>query len=227
MRIGILKTDHAPDDLLQAGGDYDVLFHRLLDGHGFDFTTWDVEHGALPEGPRAADGWLITGSKYGAYDGLDWFGPLEALIRDIHAAQVPLVGICFGHQIVAQALGGRVEKNPHGWTVGATEYEIDGRPVTLNAWHQDTVTQVPDALEVTGHGPHGGVAALRGGDHIWTLQPHPEFDADYVDVLIRNYGPGEVPEPLLAGAAARLGVPTDSSEIGQEMAAFLLKKERA
>src|SRR5690606_24036163 len=122
--IGILQTGHAAEPIRAEQGDYDEMFRRLLGGHGFTFSTWNVVDGEFPEGPEAAEGWLITGSRHGAYEEHDWLPPLEDLIRAIREAKRPLVGICFGHQIVAQALGGRVEKFDGGWSVGPQHYTI-------------------------------------------------------------------------------------------------------
>ncbi len=110
MRIGILQTGLAPENLSPAMGDYPDMFARLLDGQGFTFQTWRVVEGEFPADVHAADGWLITGSRHGVYEDHPWIAPLEQFIRDAYAAHVPLVGICFGHQIVAQAMGGRVER---------------------------------------------------------------------------------------------------------------------
>ena len=100
-------------------GDYDALFRDLLAGHGFDFVTFAVLDGEFPASVEDADAWLITGSRHGVYEDHDWIPPLEALIRKIDARRLPLVGVCFGHQIIAQALGGKVEKFKGGWSVGA------------------------------------------------------------------------------------------------------------
>ena len=143
MKIGILQTGHAPDELKSASGNYDEMFRRLLDGHGFSFDTYPVLDGVFPDGAEAADGWLINGSKHGAYEDHDWITPLEDLIREIHARKMPLVGVCFGHQVIAQALGGKVVKYDGGWSVGHTEYRLHGAPVQLNAWHQDQVVELP------------------------------------------------------------------------------------
>ena len=96
MKIGILQTGHAPEDLIGASGNYDQMFRDLLAGHDFEFETWPVVDGVLPDGPEAADGWLITGSKHGVYEDHAWIKPLEALIREIDAQKRPLAGIGSG-----------------------------------------------------------------------------------------------------------------------------------
>ncbi len=148
MRIGILQTGLAPEALAQDMGDYPDMFARLLDGHGFTFQTWKVVDGEFPEDVHAADGWLITGSRHGVYEDHPWIPPLEAFIRDAFAAHVPVVGICFGHQIVAQAMGGKVERYAGGWAVGATEYDFGDETLRLNAWHRDQVIRAPDGAQV-------------------------------------------------------------------------------
>ncbi|NIZ15759.1 type 1 glutamine amidotransferase, partial [Phaeobacter sp. HF9A] len=164
MKIGILQTGRAPDELKPATGDYDDMFRHLLAGQGFDFDTYPVLEGVFPDGPEAADGWLITGSKFGAYEDHDWIPPLEDLIRQIHARKMPLVGVCFGHQIIAQALGGKVEKFDGGWSVGHTDYTLDGTPLRLNAWHQDQVVELPAEARVIGQNDFCANAFLAYGD---------------------------------------------------------------
>ncbi|MDF1718948.1 MAG: type 1 glutamine amidotransferase [Antarcticimicrobium sp.] len=223
MKIGILQTGHAPDTLIGQMGDYDQMFETLLGGHGFTFDTYPVLDGVLPAGPEAADGWLITGSRHGAYEDHDWIPPLEQLIRDIRDSGRPLIGVCFGHQIIAQALGGRVEKFAGGWSVGRTEYDMGGETVALNAWHQDQVTQRPEAARVLASNAFCENAVLAYGDSIWTVQPHPEFSPEFIDGLIRTRGKGVVPDALLADAAAHLDGPLDDARIVRFMAEFLKK----
>jgi GMP synthase (glutamine-hydrolysing) len=226
MKIGILKTGHAPDIVLDSLGDYDAMFARLLDGHGFEFAPYDVVDGVFPDGAQAADGWLVTGSKHGVYEDHPWIAPLEALIREIRDAGRPLVGVCFGHQIIAQALGGEVVKHPDGWRVGATQYQIDGRPLTLNAWHQDQVVTAPPGAEVVGRAEGCEIAALRYGPNIFTVQPHPEFDATMMDRLIEHRAIGVVPDPLRDHARALLDTPTDSGTMAGTLADILMKGGR-
>ena len=220
MIIGILQTGHAPDEVKGDLGDYSDMFARLLGGHGFDFATYNVVDGEFPDGPQAADGWLITGSKHGAYEDHPWIAPLEELIRAIRDAGKPLIGVCFGHQIIAQALGGKVEKFTGGWAVGATDYVFEDGTLTLNAWHQDQVTQLPAGAKVLASNAFCANAALAIGDTILTIQPHPEFGAALLDGLITHRAPGVVPADQIASAREKLGTSLDSDRFAQRMAAF-------
>jgi GMP synthase-like glutamine amidotransferase len=220
MLIGILQTGHAPDALRPTHGDYPDLFEQLLKDRDLTFRTWPVVDGDFPEGPHAAQGWLITGSRHGAYEDHPWIPPLETLIRDIHAEGVPMVGICFGHQIIAQALGGKVEKFPGGWSVGRTEYDWGGETVALNAWHQDQVTERPEGAKVVASSPFCENAGLVYGDRILTVQAHPEFHGPFLRDLIEKRGRGLVPDPLLDAANARLEAPLDDRRLADRIARF-------
>lgn len=224
MLIGILQTGQAPDVLIEKSGDYPDMFERLLAGYGLAFRSFRVVDGEFPADVQACDGWLITGSRHGAYEEHAWIPPLEAFIRDAYAAHVPLVGICFGHQIIAQAMGGRVEKFAGGWAAGATDYDFEGEKITLNAWHQDQVTQKPEAARVVGRNAFCENAALLYDDRAFTVQAHPEFEPDFVDGLAQTRGRGVVPQPLLDSATARLSDPLNSATMAARIAAFFQAK---
>ena len=226
MKIGILQTGHVPDEMRAAQGDFAAMFQRLLAGRGFDFETWNVVDMEFPGGPDAADGWLITGSKHGAYEDHPWIPPLEALIRAAYAAEVPVVGVCFGHQIVAQALGGKVEKFEGGWSVGRQVYDWNGRQVALNAWHQDQVTEAPEEAETVATHPNCAHAALVYGDRAFTVQPHPEFDEVSVANLIEHRGM-TVPGPLLDAAREGLAAPVEQERLAAQMARFFTERRIA
>ncbi len=220
MLIGILQTGHAPDALAPEMGDYPDMFQRLLAGNGFTFKTWGVVDGAPLPGIHEADGWLITGSRHGAYEDHPWIPPLEAFIRAAYAGHVPVVGICFGHQIIAKAMGGRVEKYAGGWSVGPTDYDFGSEKLRLNAWHQDQVVAKPEAAEVIGTSGFCENAALLYDDRMMTVQAHPEFRSDFIDGLIRTRGKGVVPDPLLEAAEAKLAEPLQDKTMAARIAAF-------
>ncbi|WP_223425976.1 type 1 glutamine amidotransferase [Tateyamaria pelophila] len=227
MKIGILQTGHVNEQLVEENGDYPEIFRQFLTGQGLSFVDFAVCDGDFPDGPQAADGWLITGSKFGAYEDLPWIAPLETLIRDIYASDRPMVGICFGHQIIAQALGGRVEKFKGGWSVGRQEYPLNGETLALNAWHQDQIVALPDGAEVISNTPFCANAALLYGNKIFTLQPHPEIDRTYIKGLLDVRAPGVVPEPLRQEAIAQLGRDTDSARLADMIAHFFKEKRIA
>lgn len=226
MRIGILQCGQSPAQLKRDLGDYPDMFVRLLAGRGFDFTTWHVEGMEFPQDIHDADGWLLTGSRHGAYEDHAFIPPLEDFIRRIHDAGVPMVGICFGHQIIAQALGGTVVKHPGGWAVGAQDYDFGGQPVTLNAWHQDQVVALPPGAQVAGRNAFCENAALIYGDRAFTVQAHPEFGDDFIQGLMDTRAKGVVPDDLLAGAAARMGQADGASLLADRIEAFF-KQPRA
>lgn len=226
MRIGILQCGQSPAQLKRDLGDYPDMFVRLLAGRGFDFTTWHVEGMEFPQDIHDADGWLLTGSRHGAYEDHAFIPPLENFIRRAHDAGVPMVGICFGHQIIAQALGGTVVKHPGGWAVGAQDYDFGGQPVTLNAWHQDQVVALPPGAQVAGRNAFCENAALIYGDRAFTVQAHPEFGDDFIQGLMDTRAKGVVPDDLLAGAAARMGQADGASLLADRIEAFF-KQPRA
>lgn len=225
MKIGILQTGRTPEEMNAKHGDYDDLFKRMLDGRGFEFDTYKALDGELPGSPHDAQGWLITGSKFGAYEGHDWIAPLEAFLRETFAAGVPIIGVCFGHQILAQALGGKVEKYSGGWAVGATGYDkADGQEETIMAWHQDQVTVRPEGATVIGSNDFCENAMLAYGDKALTVQPHPEFTSDFLADLLearRDVLPSHIAEQ----AEARLNETLTSSEYADKFEEFF-KRER-
>lgn len=227
MLIGILQTGQSPDVLIEASGDYPDMFMRLLGDQGLTFRTYRVLDMQFPASVAECDGWLITGSRFGVYEDHAFIPPLEAFIREAYAKAVPMVGICFGHQIIAQALGGRVEKFAGGWSVGPTEYDFGGRSIRLNAWHQDQVVEKPAVAEVAGCNDFCQNAALVYGDRIFTVQAHPEFRSEFVDGLMKTRGKGVVPDALMAKAGARLDLPLDDQILARQIADFFKAPRQA
>jgi GMP synthase-like glutamine amidotransferase len=219
MLIGILACGHFPVADGFPERSYSDLYAGLLAGRGLTFRTWSVVDMDFPESVHDAEGWLITGSKHGTYEDEPFIRPLEEFIRIAYADDVPLVGICFGHQIIAQALGGKVEKFAGGWSLGRQEYDLDGRRVALNAWHQDQVIEVPPEAQVIGSSEFCENAAFAYRGRAFSVQPHPEFDDDAVRLLLDVRRAAVTPE-LAEGVKAGIGQPVSNAAIADRIAAF-------
>lgn len=222
MKIGILQSGKVPDELRDEHGDYPDMFMRWLADPTFAFEIYPVVDNLLPERIDRCDAWLITGSKHGAYEGHDWIPPLEEFLRNAYAAGIPIVGICFGHQILAQALGGKVEKFSGGWSVGVKDYAIDGigDSVQINAWHQDQVVELPKAATVAGSSSFCRYAALSYGERAFSIQPHPEFNNSFTADLIKARG-DVLPKSIAEKAVASLDRRTSSDRVADYIKAFL------
>ncbi|MEO0765198.1 MAG: type 1 glutamine amidotransferase [Pseudomonadota bacterium] len=227
MKIGILQTGHVNEQLVAEHGDYSEIFPAFLADQGLHFVNYAVCDGQFPNTPEDADGWLITGSKFGAYEDWPWIAPLEQLIRDIYASARPLVGICFGHQIIAQALGGRVEKFSGGWSIGRQSYVLNGETLWLNAWHQDQVVKVPEGGEVVSSTDFCENAAILYGDRAFTLQPHPEINRAYLSGMLKVLGLDVIPPSLREQATRQVHQPTDSARLADLIAGFFKEKRIA
>lgn len=188
MRLGIIECE---DDLL-----YSPMFARLLHDAAFpaalDITAWRAQDG-LPEDLDACDGWLISGSNYSAYENREWIKKLGDWIKRLHAEKRKLIGICFGHQIIAQALGGQVARMDGGFEVDVCAFQ----PVNLKSWmepqlewcrmiyyHQDHVSRLPEGAVSHGGDETCPCRMFSVGDHILGIQGHPEFEAEWTRELI-------------------------------------------
>ena len=222
MKLGILQTGRAPEDMAQVHGDYDDLFKQLLAARGFEFVTYLVLDGVLPSAPEACDGWIITGSRFGVYEDHAWIPPLEDFIRQSYSVGVPIVGVCFGHQIIAQALGGKVEKFSGGWSCGAVTYsgiKSNQASYTVMAWHQDQVVSLPQDAEVIGRSDFCPYAMLAYGDKVLSIQPHPEFSADFLSDLLaaRSH---LLPDEIVTLAHSSLAEPLDTGSVADMFESF-------
>jgi GMP synthase-like glutamine amidotransferase len=223
MKIGILETGHPPGDLARTYGSYPQMFAKLL-GPGFEVESYDVQEGQLPD-PAAHGAYLITGSPAGVYDHLLWIEPLLQFIRE--AKQAKMVGVCFGHQAMAEALGGHVEKSDKGWGAGLHTYTVvrselwidSARTIAIPASHQDQVIVQPPNTEVVAASDFTPFASLAWTDRpAISFQFHPEFSPGFAKALIeKRYD--VVPDPH--AAIASLDAPNDNEVVGGWIRNFL------
>ncbi len=240
MKIGILETGEVAPELKVRHGDYPAMFEALLGAvdPSLEFVTVSVVRGEMPAAPQDADAWIVTGSRHGVYDGLAWIEPLKAFLRESVAAQVPVVGICFGHQILAEALGGRAVKSDRGWGLGVQDYEIVHRPswvqhvpdrFSVNALHQDQVVALPEDATVLARSSHCDFAAIAYGDpeapDAISLQPHPEFGREFLDELIAVRTGTLLPEAMAAEARAGLDREVHSQQWARLIVDYLHRME--
>ncbi len=220
MLIGILNCGHfvhRPDTPVR---DYDSLYADMLEGHGFDFKAWNVVDMEFPESVQDADGWLLGGSRHGVYDDVPFIAPLKAFVQDAYAAKVPVVGVCFGHQLIAQALGGKAEKFSGGWGIGHTDYAFEGETLTMNAFHQDQVTVVPPDARVVGSNDFCANAALVYDGPAFSLQAHPEFNVAEMDLLYDLRAPKLVDQSKIDLARVRAKDANHNQQMALRIATF-------
>lgn len=208
MIIGLLQCGLIPEELEGVHRQYPGMFRDLLGEDSFDYREYAVVNNELPASIDEADGWLLTGSRHGAYESHDWIPPLENFLREVYQSGKPIVGICFGHQILAQALGGKVVKFDRGWSVGPVTYSLDsGETLDVIAFHQDQVISLPPGAETFGRTDFCEHAFVRYGDRALSIQPHPEFRPEYLEDLLRTRGdvlPPAIIDRARAASAANL-----------------------
>lgn len=197
MKIGLLQCDHVADHLRHIAGDYDQMFTSLFTSHApqLELQTFVVRDGQFPASVDASDAYITTGSRFSAYDEDAWIHQLKGFVRRLRDAGKPFVGICFGHQILAEALGGKVEKASQGWGIGVHSLNL----INTESWmqplqshcniqysHRDQVTLLPENSVRLGESDHCPVAMFRVGEKMLGIQGHPEFSAEYVEALVRG-----------------------------------------
>lgn len=232
MKLTIIQTGDVPPALRPAFGAYPPMFQRMFEtaGQGFDYDVVPVYDGAGFPDPAGLDGILITGSAAGVYDDFAWLEPLRAFIRGAYTSATPMLGICFGHQIMADALGGDVRKSEKGWGLGRHTYGVQQRPgfvvsdlpeFSIACSHQDQVIVPPDEAEVflaSEFTPNAGLIYRNG--RALSLQPHPEFEDDYT-LALAELRRGKAPDSVVEAAVSSLATPSHSRDMAGWLGAFL------
>ncbi|MDO1558271.1 type 1 glutamine amidotransferase [Brevundimonas sp. 2R-24] len=230
MDIAILETGLLPPELRDAWpGGYPAMMQALLAAPYRRFHTFNVQE-APPPDPTRFDAVCVMGSPSGVYDGDPWIERLMDWLREARG-ETALVGVCFGHQVMAHAFGGHVEKAAVGWGLGRHAYEIAHRPdwmadapdrIASPCSHQDQVLVQPPGTRVLAHSAFTPFAALAYEDHpAISFQFHPEFEADYARALVEVRRSRGVDPRLVDAALDSLEHPNDRLMVGEWIGRFL------
>jgi GMP synthase-like glutamine amidotransferase len=217
MKIGILQCDDVADELQPEFGNYPAMFERLLGGaaSNLEFATYRAVDGELPNSVEDCDAYITTGSQHGVNDGLAWVNKLEKFVLELATAKKKYVGICFGHQVMAKALGGVI--SDQGWGIGMSFNKVDvykpwmdSSQETLNliVSHRDQVTELPAGVEVLASSDFCPYYMLQYGSQMMTVQGHPEFSKNYSRALMEKRK-NIIPAPRIDDGQASLSADAD------------------
>ncbi|MEZ5598278.1 MAG: amidotransferase [Pseudomonadales bacterium] len=223
----LLQTDNVLDQFQMEHGDYPAMFAAVLADPDIDVQVVDVREGPPPAG--AAEAYVITGSRHSVYDDLPWIRALAEFLKGEIAAGRKVVGICFGHQLLAHFLGGRVTPAPGGWEVGVKATRLHERPCWMHAApdefsllssHKDQVASLPPEAKLLASSANCPVAGFTLGDNVVTFQGHPEFRKPYSRALM-DYRRALLGEAVWAAGIASLAEPTSEVLVSQWIRDFL------
>ena len=229
MKLGVLKTGRPPKPAIPQFGTYPEMFQALLGRDAYDWRVYAADEGEYPAAPEDCEAYIVTGSAAGVYDSDPWIGQLLEFLRAAKG-RAKLVGVCFGHQAMAQAFGGQVIKSPKGWAIGEQDYSVRTREpwmdgatsIRLPASHQDQVVEKPPGADVIVASEFTPFAGLAWRDQpAISIQPHPEFEPAYAAALIEaRRGKVYADEEADRGLAS-LKLPDDRARVGGWIKAFL------
>ena len=230
-RLGLLQCDVVPEDLRDRFADYPDMFETAFANSAVDvdWRVYNVLDDQFPAAIDEVDGFITTGARAAVYDQMPWYNALAELIRTIDAAGVPLVGICFGHQAIADALGGEVINSPKGWGIGVHEYKTAGQAAWMSpaqptfhvpACHQDQIVSLPPGSELLASNAHCENFIVQFSPSSLGVQGHPEFEPEYLDTLI-ELRREILPEAVASNAKASLHTPHDNITMIRWIANFL------
>lgn len=209
--LGILDCDEIAPPLIDEYQNYGVMFTQLLEpfSEDWELQSFRVIDDVWPSSISSCDAYLITGSKTGVYDSDPWLAPLRAFVVKAYEASKPLIGVCFGHQFLANSLGGKAEKSPKGWGVANREVFAAHSPewmrpalssLNLLYSHQDQVTALPDEATILFGDSFCPMASFCIPDRALAFQGHPEFTTPYMKGLMAirkaNYAEGQYEQGL-------------------------------
>lgn len=233
MNIGILNTDKLKPEFSLRFGEYPSMFARLLLTAKPDLKlqTYNVLDFQYPKDIDECDAYLITGSKLSVYEEIPWIIELKNFVRKLNTAQKKLVGICFGHQLIAEALGGKTLAAQCGWCVGAhktklnenaTFYRTPEEEFYLISNHRDQVSKMAEGATLLASTKACPIAMTSLGNHILTFQGHPEFNKEYAKALL-DMRRELLGEPIYSAAINSLEIKTNNSLVSTWILGFIAR----
>ncbi len=232
--IGILETGNVRAELADEHGTFTDWFTRWLNMNRhtpLSFSTFRAHEGQLPHHSSACDAYLVTGSAASVIEQADWMLEAQNFIRAA-ADSRPVIGICFGHQLIADAYGGAVEASDNGWGVGVHTYDVHAHKqwmspkleqVATIASHMDQVTRAPDGAEVLAGNEFCPIGMLQIGENIITFQNHPEVTPAFAK-MIYTYRREMIGEARADTALASLADDIHDQHFADWVATFLLDR---
>ncbi len=220
-KLGILNAINPAESHVNWGGSPIDVYIRFIQtaGAAFESAGYEVAQGHFPTSPGECDAYVITGSPRGAYDSDPWIAELVQFIRKGTQSGQKFVGICFGHQILAHALGGHVEKSEKGWGLGLKTFEVsqskpwmNGRPQQMSLYfaHQDQVERLPPDADLLGGNEFCPIGMYAIRDQVFGIQGHPEFSPGIMnDIFNRFKENGNAALAAAGEASMRAGTPDD------------------
>jgi GMP synthase (glutamine-hydrolysing) len=214
MRLGILICDQVQSILQTEFGDYPAMFSALLKqvDDTLELRFYSAIGRELPTDINDCDAYMTTGSRWGANDDKLWIRELEDFIRLLYNAEKRFVGICFGHQLIAKSLGGRVDKSDKGWGIGVAFSQV----VAAQDWmlpmqtkldlvvsHQDQITELPPQAQVLASNDFCPYSMIQVGSHFLGIQGHPEFSRQYSQALM-NTRKDRISAPVICAGSQSL-----------------------
>lgn len=231
MKIAILQADQLYENLQERFDSYAAMFMPLLsaENSSIQFTVFDVYAEQYPSQNQSFQAFIITGSKSDAFADEPWIIKLKAFVQQLIAKEIPVLGVCFGHQLLALCLGAKVARAAQGWGVGVHHYCIAQQAswmqtapsyVSLAASHQDQVQTVPAQATVFLSSPFCPVAGFYLANKVFSVQGHPEFSAEYAEALLLERK-ACFDDGLLEHALASLQGKKDDAILANWMLAFI------
>lgn len=230
MKIAILDADILYDSLRPDYGSYGRMFEHLLGPvtRDWQLTVYCVINGQYPADPAQYDGFLITGSKYDSFASDDWIVTLRQYAQALYELGKPMVGVCFGHQLLAHALGGRAGRSDAGWGLGVMQYRLEQAPafvdnrsaVNLIVSHRDQVLALPAPAQRLLSNDFCPNAAFYIPGRVLAIQGHPEFSVAYARALLALRADQLSPQ-LLTQVEASFATPHDGALVGTWIRRFL------